>query len=175
MLKNLIRWVKSTKETKSDSGYPLQQVTYMGKVADSVALFPYGIKANVPPDTLGLCFSVQGNPDNRACFFADGEKQPLLQGEVVIYNPITRCKVLMSATGSVIINDLVTIDPAGNIATPATVSAAAFISPAMTITGSGAAFTGTVTANGKDISDTHGHTQGNDSSGDTQQPIVGVT
>jgi phage baseplate assembly protein gpV len=38
----------------------------------------------------------------------------------------------------------------------------------------GLAVTGTMTSNGKDVSDTHGHAQGNDSAGDTQTNISGV-
>ena len=43
------------------------------------------------------------------------------------------------------------------------------------LTASGAAaFTGGMTSNGKDVGDTHGHAQGNDSAGDTQVNISGV-
>lgn len=46
--------------------------------------------------------------------------------------------------------------------------------PTITLNGN-VTITGTVTNNGKNIGDTHGHEQGVDSNGDTEQPISGVT
>ena len=169
-LKDLLRWVLFTNANDNADGYPVQQVTYLGKMADTVVAMPYGFFANVPNDTLGVSLSIQGNADNRATIPLDVKNWPQLQaGEVSIYNPVDGlAKVTLKEGGLVQINDTVTIDALGNI------TATSFNSGTMTSGEGTTAFTGTVTANGKNIGDTHGHTQGNDSAGDTQQPISGV-
>ena len=49
-----------------------------------------------------------------------------------------------------------------------------FTSPLTTFAGN-AVFNGTMTNNGKNVGDTHGHVQLNDSGGSVEAPIVGVT
>ena len=65
MIKNILRWARITAPGADDKQFPAQQMEYLGKVADGVMLFPYGMHGNVPADVLALIGSVQGNPDNR--------------------------------------------------------------------------------------------------------------
>lgn len=153
MSRNLIRYGRITKRLTRKGQFAVQQTTYQGKVADAHMIHPYGLHANVPADTLALLLAVQGNPDNRAAFAMDSKAWPTLEdGEVALYHPSTGGMLVWKTDGSVEI----------------TTSVGMTINADLTING-------TVTNNGKNIGDTHGHTQGNDSGGDTEQPITGVT
>lgn len=154
MLRNLLRWARITKSSKDDQQFPTQQVEYLGKVADSAMVFPYGYHGNVPDDVLGLMAAIQGNADNRAIVGVLPKVRPTLaEGEVAFYHPSTGGFIIWRASGDLEIN-------AG--------------SNKLNITASETNFTGTVKANGKVIDDTHGHAQGNDSGGNTETNISGV-
>ena len=154
MFRNLIRWARVTKAGSDDKQYATQQVEYLGKVAESQMVFPYGIHANLPPHSLALMFAVQGNPENRAAIGWTPTKRPkLVEGEVAFYHPlIPNLIIKLKANGEMLIQSDVKI----NIVAPET------------------EFTGTVKANGKIIDDTHRHAQDPDSDGDGQANIEGV-
>ena len=154
MLRNLIRLARVTKAGSDDKQYATQQVEYLGKVAESQMVFPYGIHGNVPPDSLALMFAVHGNPENRAAIGWTTTKRPKLSsGEVAFYHPlIPNLIIKLQANGEMLIQSDVKI----NIVAPET------------------EFTGTVKANGKIIDDTHRHSQDSDSDGDSQADIEGV-
>lgn len=127
---------------------------YMGKTADGFMVFPYGLFANVPKDTLALMLAIQGNPDNRAAIACSVDNRPdLEEGETAFYHPlIPGLLIKLKADGKMSIESAVKID----IIAPET------------------EFTGIVKANGKIIDDTHGHAQANDSGGNTEVNISGV-
>ena len=118
-------------------------------------VFPYGLHGNVPAGALALMFAVGGNPENRAAIAWTPKGRPeLSEGEVAFYHPlIPNLIIKLQSNGEMLIQSEVKI----NIIAPET------------------EFTGIVKANGKVIDDTHGHTQGNDSDGDTEASISGVT
>lgn len=155
MLRNLLRWARTTKPGDNGKQFPDHQVEYLGKVADSARLFPYGFYANIPDDVLSLIASVQDNPDNRVTLGCLLKNYPDSDGtELFFYHPlIPNLKIKLCSDGKMLIQSDVKID----IVAPET------------------EFTGIVKANGKVIDDTHGHTQGNDSAGNAQEPISGVT
>lgn len=154
MLRKLIRWARITKAGTDAEQFPVQQVEYMGKVADSLMVFPYGMHGNVPADSLGLMFAVGGNPENRATIgFAPQDRPTLEEGEVAFYHPLLPNLIIkLQASGEMLIQSDLKI----NIVAPET------------------EFTGIVKANGKVIDDTHQHSQANDSNGDSQVNINGV-
>ena len=87
-------------------------------------------------------------------------------GDIDISNNIA--SFTLSAAGAISVSNAggsFTIDPAG---------LAAMTVVSLTLTGN-LITVGTMLNNGKDVGNTHGHTQGNDGAGDTEQPIVGVT
>jgi hypothetical protein len=147
--------MRITKPSDKDRQFAQQQMEYMGKPGDGAILFPYGLHANVPADTLALGASVQGNPDNRVAIgFLLKSRPALTAGEVAFYHPLLPDMIIkLQANGQMLIKSGVKI----NIEAPVT------------------EFTGIVKANGKVIDDTHGHVQGPDSAADTQVQIVGVT
>ena len=170
--KQPIKLSKITKAGADDEKLPKQQMEYMGKVADGIMIFPYGMHANIPAEVLALMFAVGGDPDNRAAigFMDPGKSRPTLaDGEVAFYHPGTDAFIIWRATG-----DLEIKTGTGGTKDINITAGAINITADVNITGD-TAFTGLVTANGKDISDTHGHAQANDSGGNSEAAISGVT
>jgi len=154
MLRNLLKWARVTKAATAGEQYQTQQVTYLGKVADAAILQPYGLHANLPPDVLTLVASSQGQADNRVALGCLLKQRPdLIEGEVAFYHPLIPDLIIkLQVDGAMLIKSNNKI----NIEAPET------------------EFTGVVKANGKVIDDTHGHTQGSDSDGNSQVDISGV-
>lgn len=150
MLRKLLRWGRITKAGPDTGQFPIQQTEYLGKAADAVIVLPYGFHANVPSDALALLLSIQGNPDNRAAIPLSVKQRPqLAEGDVAFFHP---------ATGAYMVWKNGVLEVHGPVVFKGSVT-----------------FEGSMTHGGKDISSTHGHTQANDSGGDTEQPISGVT
>lgn len=100
-LARLIRWGRITKAGADDQQFPVQQVEYMGKVADTFMVFAYGHHANVTADALALMLSVQGNPDNRAAIAGTPKNRPkLASGEVAYYHPPTGSFIIWREGGT---------------------------------------------------------------------------
>lgn len=102
MIKSLLRWA-SVSRTGDDSGNrPVQQVTYMGKVGDALAWFPYGYHAVVPEDELVLLLSMQGNPEARVMLPGSPTLRPrIASDEVVVYHPPTGSKIHFRSDGDI--------------------------------------------------------------------------
>ena len=186
MLTKLIRWVLITKAAPAESQqFAVQQITYQGKVADSAVVFPYGIHANLPVDSLGLMFPIGDTSEDRAVIGYNPKVRPtLLEGEVSFYHPPTGSFITWKESGDLDI--LVGEGGGGNVTincTDATVTASGSVTidtPTTTLTGDAeidgnltvtgdTALGATVTSNGKDISDTHTHI------GSPSAPSGGVT
>lgn len=170
-LTKLIRFAQITKAAASGQQFAVQQMRYLGKTADGLLVFPYGMHANVPPGALALMFSAQGNPDNRAAIAWDAKNRPdLAAGECAFYHPPTDATLIWRASGAL------DIETGGGGTADINVKAGNLNLEVenLKVTGD-TEFIGEVKANGKVIDDTHGHVQANDSNGDAQQPINGVT
>jgi hypothetical protein len=154
MLRNILRWARTTKLPESDTQFAVQQTDYLGKTADSAMLFPYGFYANIPPDVLALICSVQGHANNRVELGCLLKERPDFDGVgVALYHPLIEgLYIRLEPNGEINIKSNVKI----NIEAPET------------------EFTGIVKANGKVIDDTHGHAQSNDSGGNSEVDISGV-
>jgi hypothetical protein len=86
MLSKLIRWARVTKSGADNGQFATQRLEYLGKVADGLMVFPYGMHGNVPSDALALMFSIQGSADNRAAIAWTPKDRPTLKGgEVAFY------------------------------------------------------------------------------------------
>ena len=139
-LKNLLRWAKVTMAGDDTGQFPVQQVTYLGKVGDCLMVFPYGLHANLTDDSLVVMFAMHGQEENRAGIGYTPQTRPqLAEGEVALYHPNTGSMVKMQASGDILI-DAPNVRFTGNVE----------IEGATTLSA-------TVTSNGKDISDTHTH------------------
>lgn len=160
-IRDLLRWARITKAGDDAGQFAVQQMEYLGKVGDGAMLFPYGYHGNVPADFLALMVAVQGNPDNRVAIGCLPKSRPTLKdGETAFYHP---------PTGS-----LIKWDEDGNLTIDNGSATMALTGDTLTLTGN-LVVNGTMTNNGKNVGDTHGHTQGNDSNGDTEAAISGVT
>lgn len=180
-IKNMLRWARITAPGSDDKQFATQQMEYLGKVADGLIVFPYGLHGNVPADALALMFAIQGNPDNRAAIAWTPKDRPTLKdGEVAFYHPPTGGLVVWRQNGNLEITTAADIKATCANAEITATTKITLTAPTINLVGDlnvtgDTAFTGAVTANGKDISDTHGHTQANDSAGDTEAAISGVT
>ncbi len=168
MLRNLIRWITVTKASDDDtSEVPVQQIEYLGKVANTKMIFPYGLYGNVPVGAFGVAWSIQGNPDNRVTMAWTPKNRPKLEaGEVAFYHPPTEAFMIWRVNGDL---DIETGNGGGGnvniMCSEANVMASTsitFDTPAATFTGDltvdgDTALSSVVTSGGKDISDTHLH------------------
>jgi hypothetical protein len=108
MIKRLVRWAVITSCSSDDKDFPIHQTTYVGKVGDGLAWYPYGFHANPGPGALALMFSVNSDPENRVVFPGSPKERggvllptPLSQGEVLVYNPTTQSFIHMKNNGEI--------------------------------------------------------------------------
>jgi hypothetical protein len=166
-------WGRITGKDK-DLKYPDQQAVFLGRVGDYTVVFPYGLYADLPNDTLlkeiahGVAVPVTVKRPS------DTE-----QAEPVFFHPATNTRIIARNNGDL---DIITTEGNGdvNISTVnanvtasgdmvATVAGSTtFDTPETTFTGNvtiqgnaevqgNTTLGATVTSNGKDISDTHTH------------------
>ena len=102
VIKRLLRWGKVSRDGDDAGNYPVQQVTYLGKVGDALMWFPYGYHAVVPDDTLAFLASMQGHPEARVGFPGSPTLRPRITSpEVVVYHPPTGSKIHFHADGDI--------------------------------------------------------------------------
>ena len=194
----LSNWLaKITKKGSEELSLPIQQFEMNGRVGDAYIVSPYGVHANLPVNQPALNVS----PDGTILMGIDPIGRIKVEsGEVVFYHPITKSKIHFKNNHDIDVETEADINAqcknlnviasedinatCDNInvtaATKATVTAPDIalignvaITGDLSVSGS-TALSATVTSNGKDISDSHGHTQGPDSAADTQQNTGGV-
>ena len=105
-LQNLVKKGLVSRETKSDSGdYLNMQIISLGKVTDAQVIFPYGMNAVPPKDTMGLCFNVMGMEDMVYFLpFAMTERfKNLKSGEVKSGSQKTQNFIYFKSDGSILI------------------------------------------------------------------------
>lgn len=177
LLSDLIRWCSVVRGGADTAQLPVQQIEYLGKTADCVMLFPYGMHANVDGSALALMVSVGGASDNRAAIPSSMDNRPqLAPGEVVIYSPKTGSAVTFKANGDVLVSALgdLTATVTGNASVTVGGSASVTASGSITLTAPTIALngavaivgglvadsigvTGTLTQGGKDVGGAHVH------------------
>ena len=102
IVSKMIRWAMVNESSKDEGPYPGQEVTYHGQEGDSQVWFPYGFHALAPRGTLSLVFAVGG--DTGALVHIPGsprERIKLSQGEVVVFNPLTKAHVVFREDGDI--------------------------------------------------------------------------
>jgi len=183
-LKKLIRWARISKGGSDDKQFPVQQVEYMGKVGDCMMIFPYGMHGNASEDSLVLMMTPNADSANRAGIPGTPHERPKMAiNEFCLYHPKTQSIIHFRNNGDIDIDT--SKNKSGNLnvnTTQANITASnsvnitapdTNINGNLTVTGD-TSLSATVTSNGKDISDTHTHPQGNDSDGDSQVNTGGV-
>lgn len=147
-ISRLIRWASVTRQGKDDKKLPIQQIGYLGKVADCVMVFPYGMHANVDGDALTLMFAVGGDDDNKAGIPTSGtRRQQLAPGEVMVYSPVTGASVVFKAAGSVDVAAPGDINATAGGNMNATATAVNVTAPTVAVTGN-VIINGALTVNG---------------------------
>ena len=145
----------------------VQQVVYRNKPAKSLMIFPYGMHASPKVNSFVQLFTNNNDPASRTGIAWDPKNRPkLADGDTCLYLPETNTIIkLVAKDGSIeVVSD----------------SKVTVTSPDVEITGNvkitgNFEVNGSMTNNGKDVGDTHGHAQGNDSGGNTEAAISGVT
>jgi phage gp45-like len=161
VIKNLLRWANITKSSDDSAGYPIQQLSYLGKVADSIILFPYGMHANIPADNIVLMFSVQGHEENRAALPITGPGRPKLKtGEVAIFNKESGAVITLKQSGEIEITAPSGVTVAGDLA----------VNGNLTVTGD-TALGANVTSNSINIGSTHTHSGVTSGPSNTGPPV----
>ena len=157
IVRKLIRLANITEASKDDENIPKQKMEYLGKDADGVIVFPYGMHANVPAGVLALMFSAMGFPESRFAIPFNTKNRPkLAENELAFFHPPTGSFIKWDENGDL------TIDNGS--------ATWAMIGDTVTLTGN-LVVNGTMINNGKDVGDTHGHAQGDDSGGNTETNI----
>ena len=157
-------WGRITGADKGDD-FPDQQASFLGRLGDYTIVYPYGMYCDLPNDVW------LRRLDKGKAIPMTSSRPDSSRGEIIIFHPVTGDKVHFK-NGSII--DVVA-GSAVNVTAPiVTVNATTVnLNADVNIVGN-MDITGTVTNNGKDIGDTHGHAQDNDSGGNTEQNINGV-
>lgn len=62
-LGNLLKKGYVSRETEDSGTYLNTQITTLGKVTAAQVIFPYGMNANPPLDTMGICINILGCED----------------------------------------------------------------------------------------------------------------
>ena len=146
--------------TGADKGkaLPDQQASILGRLGDYIVIYPYGLYCDLPNN---VWLSILGKGK---AIPVTSSRPSSARGEIVLFHPVTGDKIHLKNDGSIDIIASSTV----NITAP-TLN----INANTNIVGN-VAITGAVNNNGKDIGDTHGHAQANDSGGNTEQNINGV-
>ena len=93
--------------TNDDSGdYSYSQITYLGKTANAENIYPYGMNANAPVDTMVLKFNVMGLESNLACicYMQEERFKNLKPGETIFGSPTSGSYIKFLANGDIEIN-----------------------------------------------------------------------
>jgi phage gp45-like len=162
-LLQMIKQAVITLVTSDASDYPQGQGKYNDKVTDYTRLSPYGLDSNPPAGVTIVLFSSQGQEAVKFGIASDflGRLKGLKEGEVALYNTLTKSFVFLKENGDIEINakSALLINAVGDteINTPNLV-----LNGNLEITG------GTVTNDGTNIGKTHIHSQGDDGAGDAE-------
>lgn len=103
--RNMIKRAVITLGGDDDKQFPIQQITYNGKVTSAEIVFPYGVHANLSADNDTLCvvWSVMGDQDHNVAmgYTPALRPKPLAEGEVVFYHPLTQSKIHFRNNGDI--------------------------------------------------------------------------
>lgn len=145
--KKLIRWARVTASSLDDKDFPVNQVEYMGKTADCMMIFPYGMHANPESDALVLMTTPNGDSANRAGIPGTPQLRPKMSaGEFSLYHPKTQSIIHFRNSGDIDIDTIKNNSANININT---VNANITATTKVTIDSPLAEFTGDVSISGK--------------------------
>lgn len=100
-LKNMIKRCLVSKPGNDTGQFPIAQVTYLGKTGNSEEIYPYGMGAVAPENSLGLVFSVNGDEGNRSHIATNSDLRlkNLVPGESYFGNLVSGSVMIFSENG----------------------------------------------------------------------------
>ena len=108
-IKNIVRFAQVTGPADNEADFPVQQMTFKGKVINVLQIFPYGVYSNISADdSLGVMFSIDGSENNRAALSYTPQLRPkdLEQNEVAFYHPYTNSFIKFRNNGNLEIDTI---------------------------------------------------------------------
>lgn len=91
---NLVKLAVTTgiETSNNDSQFPIQQIEYLGKVADCLIVFPYGQFSRLPKDQLLVVLSIGAEEENRVAMGSGdpADRPEIEQGEMVYFHPLSK-------------------------------------------------------------------------------------
>ena len=106
-ISNIIKRSNITRISDDKNSFQTAQISYMGKVADTEIIWPYGMYGNVPINSLCVTFSSGAQEEDRVTFPSRSHKRirrDLKSGEVGMGNFVTGSETFYDADGNIIIN-----------------------------------------------------------------------
>ncbi len=175
-LRNIIKYGRVTNIDSDTGQFPQAQYEYFDKVKDVVNVYPYGMNANAPIDTLSLILNV-GHEENSVAIpmNTDLRKKGLSSGESVFGNFVVGSYVYFKSNGDIEViskNEVSVTAPTINIVSTTTHDGNVTINGDLQVNGD-ITSTGTIegntvqTSGGIDL-DTHVHSTSTNPSGPPQ-------
>jgi hypothetical protein len=111
-LTNMIKRSYITLPDKDDKDYSTAQVGYFGRTSYIQTIYPYGMSANAPANTLDLQFNIMGQEENLAAipYCAKERFRGLKIGEVIFGSPVTKSYIKFLEDKSIYIHSLKDVD-----------------------------------------------------------------
>ena len=102
-ISNLVKTAYVTLPDNDLGDYPTAQISYYGKVAYTQMVYPYGLEANAPTNTLMKLISNMGQEENTCAinYTAKERFKGKLPGEVVVGSPQTRSFIKFVVNGDI--------------------------------------------------------------------------
>lgn len=128
LLNSILRGVVTDNKGSILTDYPTLQVNIMGRVGDIEVLFPYGITATAPIDSIVTTFSIGANAADRSGIAYDPTTRikGLEEGEVAVGNFLIGTYLKFTKLGKIMIfmnNIIVVPDLVANLTTHTHISA----------------------------------------------------
>ena len=151
---------------------PDQQASVLGRLGDYIVVYPYGSYCDLPDDVWLRVI------DEGVVIPVTSDRPDTTRGEPVFFHPVTGAKVHFKNNGDIDIITSADVNVSCENANITCTTKAIVTAPDIELTGNvkitgnfdvigNSTFAGTILNNGKDIGDTHGHAQANDSGGNS--------
>jgi len=106
MMQKLLNMIKRSVVTNPSTDtmqFPIAQISYNGKIANTEILWPYGIGGILPKDSIGLTFAVMGQEENKVTIGSFPQIRPrgLVEGEFYVSNLLTGSIILFKKDGKI--------------------------------------------------------------------------
>ena len=110
-IKSLIKIAVVTNPGVDQGTIPIHQISYLGKVGNSVPWFPFGFSAVPDENSLTVIVTPSGRSEDRIDFPSSPQRRVFVEtGEVVVYHPATQSKILFKSDGTINIESAIQVN-----------------------------------------------------------------